>query len=140
MHNLDSFRTKASQWNLHSIGSLRREKNILLNHLQGVQNVMQLGRDHARLHKLENKVQVTISKVMYQDELIWFQREKINWTLDGDMNTKFYHTRDVQCRRSKVINMLKDNDNNWIEDEDNIKALFHDHLKKIFTTNINING
>ena len=33
--------------------------------------------------------------------------------------------------------MIKNNDKNWIEDEDTIRYLFQDHFRNLFTTNIN---
>ncbi|CAL5206850.1 unnamed protein product [Lathyrus oleraceus] len=68
LNNLDSFKTTASQWNLHSICSIRKEKLHLLYWLQGIKKAVQEG-----LRKLEKKIQIFLSKTLYQEELIWYQ-------------------------------------------------------------------
>lgn len=73
LNNLDSFKTTASQWNLHNIGSILKEKLHLLCWLQGIQKVVQADRDHEGLRKLEKKIQISLSKTLYQEELIWYK-------------------------------------------------------------------
>lgn len=105
------------------------DKVHFFSRLQGIRWAIQSGRDHEGLKKLEKKIQIDLSKILHQEELLWYHRAKVNWIVDGDRNTKFYHTRVVQQRRGKIINMLKDNDNNWIEDGEEIKSMFQFHLK-----------
>lgn len=70
---------------------------------------------------MERNLQHKLDKLLYPEELMWFQRTKVQWMVDGDRNTKFHHTKAVQRRRKKVVNMIKDDEGRWIEDEERIK-------------------
>lgn len=56
--------------------------------------------------------------------------------MDGDHNTRFYHTRAVQRRRRKLIQLLKDVDGNWTEDGDTIKEMFKKIYHSLYTTDV----
>lgn len=120
-----------------NIRSILRDKVHFLSHLRGIQWTIHNDVDHEGLRKLEKKIQIDLSKILYQDELLWYQSAKVNYMVDDDWNTKFYNTRVVQRRKMEFINMLKDIDNNWIEDGEEIKSLFQLHFKNLFTTEFN---
>lgn len=66
-------------------------------------------------------------------EFLWFQRAKTKWMVDGDRNTKFYHSRDVQRRRRQIVNMFKDNEGTWIKDDQAINSLLNHHFHNLYT-------
>ncbi|KAI5404272.1 hypothetical protein KIW84_051430 [Lathyrus oleraceus] len=70
LSNLESFKTTVMQWKLHNIGSIRKEKLQLMHHLEGIQKVIQDGRDHEGLRKLEKQIQTYLSKTLFQEELL----------------------------------------------------------------------
>lgn len=92
------------------------------------------------LRKLESKLQINLDKLLYQEELMWFQRAKVQWMVNGDRNTKFYHTKFVQRRREKVINMIKDDEGIRIEDEERIKYLFKAKFQDLHTKDLEISA
>lgn len=64
---------------------------------------------------------------------MWFQRAKVQWMVDGDRNTKFYHTKVVQHHKNKVVNVLKDEECNWIEDSGKIRDMFNTNFINLYT-------
>lgn len=73
MSNLEYFKATTIKWKLHNNGSIRKDKIHLISQLQGIQRSIQNGRDHEGICKLERQLQTNISKILYQEELIWFQ-------------------------------------------------------------------
>lgn len=97
---------------------------------------MQNGRDHASLRKLEKHLQIKQDKISYQRELMWFQGAKVQWAVNGDRNTKFYHTKVVQRRRRKVVNVIKDGEGNWIDASGKIRELFNTNFLNLYTKDL----
>ncbi|KAI5410175.1 hypothetical protein KIW84_055599 [Lathyrus oleraceus] len=88
VNNLLRVRRKASDWNLQTIRSIQIKNKILLRRINGIHKVIQEGRGHNGLSKLEKNLQNELTKTLLQEELAWFQRTKLNWLVDGDRNTR----------------------------------------------------
>lgn len=49
-----------------------------------------------------------------QEESIWDLKLKVNWNLEGDKNTKFFHTTTLVRRNKIKIISLRDIVGHWI--------------------------
>nr|GMC91161.1 LINE-type retrotransposon LIb DNA [Ipomoea batatas] len=61
------------------------------------------------LHVLERKLIEELNEVLKQKEVLWFQKSRREWILDGDKNTAFYHRSTLIRRNRARICMLKIN-------------------------------
>lgn len=75
-------------------------------------------KDLCKMVMIEETIQQKLYKILFQWELVWHQRLKKKWIVEGDRNTCLYHVKGVQ--------MLKDANGNWIEDTTIIKKMFND--------------
>ena len=66
------------------------------------------------------------------EELYWHARARANELRDGDKNTKYFHHKASQKRRSNNIRGLMDSDNRWKTEEDDILAIVGDYFDKLF--------
>jgi hypothetical protein len=78
-------------------------------------------------------LQTELSVLLKQEELMWHQRSRARWLLDGDRNTKYYHLKTVQRRRKNNVTMLKDANGQWIEDVNQLQKLANEFYIKLFT-------
>ncbi|XP_050909906.1 uncharacterized protein LOC127123748 [Lathyrus oleraceus] len=120
--NLMSFKEDVNQWKMHNLKSIIKEKKELIQRIKGIQGIVQNGRDPAGLRKLEKHLQIKLAKVQYM--------------VNGDRNTNFYHTKVVQHRRRKVVNVIKDGEGNWIDASGKIRELFNTNFLNLYTKDL----
>lgn len=63
--NLIRLKRNVSDWNMHTVKSIQKKKNILMRRLGGIQRAIQDGRGHNRLNNLEKSIQQELSKILY---------------------------------------------------------------------------
>ncbi|CAI8605405.1 unnamed protein product [Vicia faba] len=55
--NLDHVKSEANRWNLNTLKIITQKKNKLLGRILGIQKIIQEGRSHPDLEKMESKLQ-----------------------------------------------------------------------------------
>ena len=73
-----------------------------------------------------------LDELLRRQEIYWAQRSRIQWLKHGDRNTKFFHSKVSQRRRCNYIQRLKDNDNNWVEDIQDIAGVATSYFQNMF--------
>ncbi|WJX75538.1 hypothetical protein P8452_59063 [Trifolium repens] len=68
-------------------------------------------------------LQQELTLVLKQEEAMWFQKSRSQWIKDGDRNTCYYHVKTINRRRKNKIMMLKNDQNEWIEEEADLKEM-----------------
>lgn len=61
--------------------------------------------------------------VLHQEEILWFQKSRLDALKDVDHNTKFFHLSTIIRRRRNRIDMLLDGEGNWISTPEEVKQL-----------------
>lgn len=82
--------------------------------------------------KLEAKLCKELDEVLEQEEILWYQKARIEWIKDGDRNTTFFHLSTIIRRWRNKISALKDGDS-WNHDKDQVKALIMDFFSSLFS-------
>ncbi|XP_020688139.2 uncharacterized protein LOC110103678 [Dendrobium catenatum] len=77
---------------------------------------------------LKNKVN-DLNSVMERLNDWWKQRAKVKWWVDGDSNTKFFHSYASARRNSNSILKIKDGNGNLVEEQKQIEEI----LSQFFT-------
>lgn len=86
------------------------------------------------LHLLEKELVEQYNQILYQEELLWFQKSRSNWIIQGDRNTKFFHIFMLVKRRKLIIEVLKNEDEIWVDDPHDLKNLVVTYFKNLFGT------
>ncbi|KAL7228900.1 hypothetical protein ACSBR2_007568 [Camellia fascicularis] len=76
--NLDFMTSALQDWNKNIFGNIFRRKRWLLGRIDGIQ-ISQARTYSHNLHKLENELTTEYNRVLYQEELFWFQKSRVNW-------------------------------------------------------------
>ena len=84
-----------------------------------------------------NKVEFSmVSKelddLLLKQEIFWAQHSRISWLKHGDKNTKFFHAKASQRRRRNFIQGIKNHDDIWVEDEEEIAGVATRYFENIF--------
>ncbi|KAK4264615.1 hypothetical protein QN277_025768 [Acacia crassicarpa] len=130
-HSFDSLQPLLSVWNKEVFGMIEQKKRSILNRLNGIQKASGYPNSEF-LCKLELNLQEDLERLLKLEEIKWFQKSRGEWITKGDRNTKYYHLKaKMRNGRNKIV-MLKDDLGNWIDDEEDLKALVINHFKSLY--------
>ncbi|XP_056695810.1 uncharacterized protein [Spinacia oleracea] len=68
------------------------------------------------LIKLEVALNKEMEDVLTQEEVLWFQKSRVDAIKDGDRNTRYFHLSTIIRRRQNKGEALKDNTGSWVYD------------------------
>ncbi|OMO51138.1 reverse transcriptase [Corchorus capsularis] len=100
-------------WNKNVFGNVFKNKNRLLARINGIQKALADKPSQFPLD-LDKKLRLDFALVLRQDETLWAMKSRINWLIEGDNNTKFFHSSALVRRKNNRIYGLKDSLGNWL--------------------------
>ncbi|KAI5420514.1 hypothetical protein KIW84_044349 [Lathyrus oleraceus] len=109
LNNLEEVRVKSMSWHMHTVQSLLIGKKFIIRKLECIQRKTHESISHDGLKMLEYNLQQELQRILYQEELTWFQRANDKWLADGNRNTCFYHVKAVETRRHRNVQTIKHN-------------------------------
>lgn len=65
---------------------------------------------------------------------MWYQKSKEEWIILGDRNTKFYHSSTIIRRSRNNVDALKDDNGQWVTENEKIKRLAQNYFHSLFQT------
>ncbi|KAF7812835.1 TMV resistance protein N-like [Senna tora] len=84
----------------------------------------------ADLKKLAGKIE----EVWDLEEKFWAKRSRVLWLQAGDKNSRFFHTSTVMRRQQNKVLRLKNLNDEWTEDEEEIAGCFKQFYNNLFKT------
>lgn len=88
------------------------------------------------------KLRRELDDILHEEEMLWFQKSRMEAIKDGDRNTKFFHLATIIRRQRNKLLMLQNEENNWVNDPIEVKAMIVRYWQELFTEecpNYNIN-
>ncbi|KAH1083414.1 hypothetical protein J1N35_023175 [Gossypium stocksii] len=67
------------------------------------------------------EVRRELENMLHHEELLWHQKARCDWLVLSDCNTKFFHTCTLKRRNQSKITTLKNEEGEWIMDEEQLK-------------------
>ncbi|XP_010229884.1 uncharacterized protein LOC100821562 [Brachypodium distachyon] len=84
------------------------------------------------------RVNDRINELLYQEELLWMQRSRIDWIKAGDRNTKFFHQKAVwRVKKNKIVRLCDANDS-WVKDAPALEKITIEYFQNIFSKDVNL--
>ena len=129
---LDKLATELKTWNRDIFGNIFQQKRRLLARISGVQQA--LSHNNARgLIKLEASLRRDLDEILEREEILWYQKSRLDWISHGDRNTSFFHLSTIGRRWRNNIVAIQDEFGSWLHDKEQVKNHFVTFFTKLFT-------
>ncbi|XP_019433194.1 PREDICTED: uncharacterized protein LOC109340077 [Lupinus angustifolius] len=103
---LKNIHDAATVFNKNVFGCINRWKKRVEHRLQGVQKELDYSSSES-LCRFERALRKEYDDILFQEELLWYQKSRENWVQFGDRNTKFFHMQTiVRRKRNKIHGLL----------------------------------
>jgi len=132
---LKSLKVRLKVWNKESFGNVHDLVNKAEQTLQEVQNKIQLLGNTDSLLLEEKEAHRLFEEALNKQECFWQEKARLNWHLEGDRNTKFFHRIAKIKTTSKTITTLQDREQ-VITDQTHISNHIVEYYKNLFCTNV----
>ncbi|XP_074288047.1 uncharacterized protein LOC141613204 [Silene latifolia] len=102
-----NFAEKLQTWNKVVFRNIFERKRSLERRFLGIQRKLSSGGPDY-LWKFEQKLRGQLDEVLREEELLWFQKSRMEAICDGDRNTRLFHLSTVIRRKHNRIEALQD--------------------------------
>lgn len=123
-------------FNREVFGDIFKRKREVENRLKGIQNTLERV-DSMWLVRLENQLQHELDKILFQEEVLWYQKSREKWIKFGDRNTKFFHAQTVIRRKKNKIHGLNLPCGAWCTDDSMLQEEANKFFKNLFSSDAN---
>lgn len=128
-----AMRDAAIRFNTETFGNIFKWKRHLMVHLNGIKAAL------AKYHfdylvNLERGLVSQYNQVLKQDEILWFQKARMNKLKFGDRSTCYCHVTIVVKRKRNKIEALKLANGSWSSDPQNLKEEVLRFIMSFFVT------
>ena len=130
---VNKFTQVALRWNVSHFSNIFSRKKNIMARINGIQWALSV-RPSAFLVNLENELLKELDQVLNQEEELWALKSRVNWMIQGDCNTTFYHVSTLVCRKRNQILTIKDPMGEWVHEESAIKEVVRSGFNAIYTT------
>lgn len=132
---LKNFTDLARQWNKNKFGNIFARKKRVLARINGAQKALCNGLNHF-LIQLEKELIVEYNMILCQEEEFWALKSHVNWAINGDRNTAFFHVSTLVRRHKTKIRRIKNAVGEWITNEEEIKSSILSDYQQLFKTEL----
>jgi hypothetical protein len=87
-------------------GQLKQEKLSLTSHIDELEAIDEVRLLIAQEIELKSQYNAKLAGLLLEGELKWYQRSKAQFLLEGDANTRYFHSVDNDRHRKKHIHSL----------------------------------
>jgi hypothetical protein len=116
-------------------------------HFKSVPKEMQWRRD--RLDELQQKSDLAsleekqvllreMDEFLYREKILWMQRSRVAWLLEGDRNTKFFHRKASWRHKKNKVRKLRRSDGTWTMDPGEMENMSREFFEGLFTREENL--
>lgn len=70
--------------------------------------------------RMEQEVSIRLNDLLYNEEMLWRQKSRVNWVGKSDRCTKYFFISTLARRRRNHLNYVKGDDRNWLHSREAI--------------------
>ncbi|PNX72820.1 ribonuclease H, partial [Trifolium pratense] len=131
---LKMLKDKLKVWNKECFGNVHDYVKVSEQHLQQVQDQIQNNGHSDALLEEEKEAHRLYEDALTRQEVFWQEKARLNWHLEGDRNTKYFHRMAKIKTSSKLITSLQVGEN-VLTDQSQIAEHIVNYYKSLFCTN-----
>ncbi|XP_038986473.1 uncharacterized protein LOC120111970 [Phoenix dactylifera] len=131
---LELTRRRLRRWNREEVENIFRrteEEEEAIDRLQS-QEAQRGGLSEEEMGELRSHLALHDSLLRQRDTL-WRQKSRIQWILEGDRNTRFFHQATMIRRHQNKIRIIRSEDGQMSEDPDMIRRIMESFFKARWT-------
>lgn len=87
-----------------------------------------------RLINLHNFLSEELEKILALEEELWCMKTRMNWLIQGERNTTFFHISTLNRRSHNRIVRIQNANGLWEEDMDRVKGIFLEGFAKLYSS------
>ncbi|KAK4736797.1 hypothetical protein R3W88_000494 [Solanum pinnatisectum] len=110
-----------------------KKKRKIMRRLKGIQKSLNYTHNFF-LTQLENELIQEYNYLLRVEEKFWRLKSRVNWLNEGDANTRFFHTTNLNRRRKNRIIALITDEREWLFNQNDIKNTTFNYFKNLFHT------
>ncbi|XP_050238477.2 uncharacterized protein LOC126687968 [Mercurialis annua] len=133
--NVHQFTVNIRNWNTNVFGNVFKQKKNLMARISGIEKYLE-SRPSQFLTTLESQLQNELAEVLLREEALWIQKSRSDWIMFGDRNTSYFHAKFISRKKKNQVNMLKDSNGIWHNDETFLRNLAVSFYIKLFTEDV----
>ena len=127
IQKLQIIRSELKKWNKATFENLMHMRRILEHNL----TLAQQNLDYNNC-VIKKEMREELELLAEQEQIMWMQKSRVNWLIQGDRNTKFYHIVTSRKRLRNRILGIWNEQGIWIQDQKDIAESFRIHFRKIY--------
>lgn len=139
LQRTDQLAQSTKVWNRTIFGNILHRKNRLRSRMAGVQRQLAVRPTTAML-KLDHRLKKMWEETLAQEELLWYQKSRVDWLQARDRNTRFFHLSTIVRRERNKIVALKSCEDNWITDRLEMKNKMVHYYRTLYATDVQARG
>ncbi|XP_075107134.1 uncharacterized protein LOC142180106 [Nicotiana tabacum] len=124
-----------SYWSRNIIGNVFDKIKDLEDKVEAMEAAY--GEDNSNTNKI-------ILKKLFVEQITWIKKQnnilkkkaRVKWELDGDSNTKYFHSTIRQRRKKSYLHRIKNEEGNWIQGNMQISEAAIQYFSNLFTQSV----
>ncbi|KAL5558341.1 hypothetical protein UlMin_034552 [Ulmus minor] len=117
-----------SVWNKNQFGKVQ----LQIKNIKQALTDYQANNDDVDAGYRDKDLRCQLDELLKHEELLWFQKAKIQWRLEGDRCSRFFFMTTMVRKKSNRIDCLKLDDGEWIYSRNHIGNLFTALFESVF--------
>ena len=132
---IECFTKEAEKSNRTQFGNVFARKKNIMACLNGIQWAVAIRLSNFLLN-LKSELLKEHDNVLNQEEEIWALKSRVNWVIQGDRNTTFYHVSTLVRRKKNQILAIKDSVGEWLYGEEAIKNFIRSGFNEVYSSSL----
>jgi ribonuclease HI len=133
LSTFELFTSLVTTWNKNTFGNIFQRKKRILARINGMQCALATNPSEASA-RLEKSLRMEYGNILKLEEDFWALKSRVGWAVEGDRNTKFFHTTTLVRRRYNKIVRIRNNMGDWIVDSQLIRNHIQQGFIDLFST------
>lgn len=118
-------------FNQEVFGNIFKRKKQVERRLKGIQHYLERV-DSARHTILEKELQNEYNHILFQEEMLWYQKSREKWIKFGDKNSTFFHAQTIIRRKKNRIHRLQLPNGIWTTNSTVLQEEAQKYFKNLF--------